>query len=165
MILMSSVESFAVSGLSVTTTNVNLREENSVDSKSLIVLNEGDTVEVLYSESDWVKVNYNNLQGFISANYLKEIDLKIKTESKQEGFSDQKGFVAGFKYIFTRAFIIIILAGGGLFTYTQRKRDNRFKTGFRETKLNDFTIMKIAFFSFILSVGIGFFGGLISLFH
>lgn len=167
LILLNGVVCLSNTNYSVTTTNVNLREASTVSSKSLGIIAKGDTVKIISKGPKWSKVNFKNLEGYISTPYLLDIqsDNKNKNITIKEGFSDIKGFTAGFKYVFFRVFIIAMLIIGGYVTKKNRMTDARYKNGFRQGKLSNFTILKIAIYSSIIALIIGLFGGIICLFH
>lgn len=167
-IIFSHLFLFAGNEYAITTSNLNLRESNSKNSTSLKVLNQGDTLEILSTDQNWTKVKVDNLEGFVSSEYLSKIDIETSIEnvnSTKESFKDQKGFVAGFKYVFNRSLIVILIILAGIVTYRLRKKDGRFKSGYKEGKIDEFTFLKLLLYSATLSVFSGFIGGLISIFH
>lgn len=153
----------------VTTTNLNLRENNSKSSRVISVIESGDTLEIIASEGKWSKVKMGTVEGFVSNEYLSKIALRTNETTKEQRelneFKDQKGFVAGFKYIFYRTFLLLFIIIGAFITYTLRKPDARFKKGYREGKMSNFSMLKLALYSAAVSVITGFIGGIISIFH
>lgn len=139
---------------------------------SLKILNQGDTLEILSTEQNWTKVKVDNLVGFVSSEYLINSDKTETTtnESKKketffEAFKKQKGFVAGFKYIFIRGFIIVFIIFGGIYTLRARTKDARFKEGFRQGKVDSWSWIKSSIYAVIVALLTGFIGGIISIFH
>lgn len=53
-------------------TNLNLREEKSTSSKSLIVIPQKTRIEVLQVDGDWSKVVYNDIVGYVFNYYLSD---------------------------------------------------------------------------------------------
>jgi hypothetical protein len=150
----------------ITTTNLNLRENDSKNSKVLSVLSQGDTIEILSEDGSWTKVKKVSLEGYVSSEYLAKIDMKssLNNDMKNE-FKDQIGFVAGFKYVFKHTFLLLFIILAVYTTYKLRRPDARFKTGYREGKVSHFGLLKLALYSALISVLTGFIGGLISIFH
>ena len=170
LVLSASVNSFVFGNeFAVTTTNLNLRENNSKSSRVISVIESGDTLEILSTEGAWSKVKMGTVEGFVSNEYLSKIALGSNETSKEQPesseFKDQKGFVAGFKYIFYRTFLLLFIIIGAFITYTLRKPDARFKKGYREGKMSNFSMLKLALYSAAVSVITGFIGGIISIFH
>lgn len=153
----------------VTTTNLNLRETNTKNSRVISVIENGDTLEILAIEGNWSKVKTRNAEGFVSNEYLSKIILRtnasaiVQPQSKE--FKDQIGFVAGFKFVFKRTFLLLFIILGVYTAYKLRRPDARFKTGYREGKLSQFGLLKMALYSALISVVTGFIGGVISIFH
>lgn len=170
-IVFSHLFLFAGNEFAITTTNLNLRESNSTNSTSLKVLNQGDTLEILSPDPNWTKVKVDNLEGFVSSEYLIKIDMaeataeSTKKETFFEAFKRQKGFVAGFKYIFIRGFIIVLLIFGSIYTLKARTKDARFKQGFRQGKVDSWSWIKSSIYAVIAALLTGFIGGIISIFH
>ncbi len=162
-LMLSNFTLLAEENYAVTTTNLNLREKNTTNSTSLKVLNQGDTLEILSEDSNWSKVKFDNIEGYVSTEYLSKI--QVVDDLNKKTFNDQKGFVAGFKYVFIQFFIVIFIIVGGLITYSLRKKDSRYKKGYREGKMSEFSMLKLAFYAAAVSAVAGFIGGLISIFH
>ena len=93
------------------------------------------------------------------------MNLAENESSTKKTFKDQKGFVAGFKFVFIRIFILIFLIVGSIITYSLRKRDARFKKGYREGQMSNSSLIKLAIYSSVVSLIAGFVGGIISIFH
>ena len=166
-----AILSFSVLGneYAVTTTNLNLRESNTKSSRVISVIESGDTLEILTSEGTWSKVKMGTAEGFVSNEYLSKIALGTNDTTTEQAepneFKDQKGFVAGFKYIFKRTFLLLFLIFAVYLTYKLRRSDARFKTGYREGKISNFSMIKLALYSAAVSIITGFIGGIISIFH
>lgn len=156
------------SGLSeeffVTTSGLNLRNSNSVNSEILSVLDKGDTVKFIQSVDTWSKVEFKNKIGYLSSQFLTKIDIK-EQKVKELTFKDQKGFVNGFKYVFKQTFLTVFVLLLIVIAYFSRKKDARFKVGYREMKITNSFLLKLALFSSLVALLIGFFGGVISIFH
>lgn len=166
-ILSTSLSLFAINEYAITTTNINLRQNNSVNSQSLKVIEKGDTLEILTENQEWSKVLYENYEGYVSSRYLTKIVVNNtgNKSSKKETFKDQKGFTAGFKFIFLRFFIFLFIIAGSILTYSLRKKDGRFKKGYREGQMSYLSLIKLAIYTGAVSLIAGFIGGIISLFH
>lgn len=67
VLLGSSV--FAVSG-KVTGSKVRIRENADSNSKEITVATQGEKVEVIGEEGDWYKINFENITGYISKDYV-----------------------------------------------------------------------------------------------
>lgn len=80
---------FAGKEYAITTTNLNLRESSSINSTSLKILNQGDTLEILSSDQNWTEVKVGNLKGYVSTNYVSIINDDQETNSGQELTSKQ----------------------------------------------------------------------------
>ena len=50
---------------------LNLREEPSISSKSLALIPNGTRLSVMNMYNGWYKTNYNGLDGYVNANYIK----------------------------------------------------------------------------------------------
>lgn len=57
---------------SITTDDLNIRESASTDSNAIGLLNTGDKVEIIATEGEWYKINYNGKEGYIKKEYVKE---------------------------------------------------------------------------------------------
>lgn len=49
---------------------VNLRSEATADSEPLGILNTGDQVQLLSVESEWAKIEFNEIEGYVARKYL-----------------------------------------------------------------------------------------------
>ena len=152
-----------------TTTNLNLRETYTKNSRVISVIKSGDTIKILATEGNRSKVKTRNAEGFVSNEYLSKIKLRTNSSDKEQlqskEFNDQIGFVAGFKFVFKRTFLLLFIILGIYTTYKLRRPDERFKTGYREGKVSHFGLLKLALYSALISVITGFIGGLISILH
>lgn len=74
-------ESLYIEMTMFTTTCVNLRESATTDSQSLVILPASQlvTAQVIEGE-EWYKVSYEDIQGYICADYLKEYNPEIHLE-------------------------------------------------------------------------------------
>lgn len=160
---------FAGNKYAITTSNLNLRESNSKNSISLKVLNQGDTLEILSTDQNWSKVKIDNVEGYVSSEYLSKIEFNSenlgKDETDKKGFKDQIGFVAGFKFVFSRGFIVVLIISLGIYSLRARSKDGRFKDGYRQGKVGVWSQIKAYVFAFIAAILAGFIGGIISIFH
>ena len=77
---------FAITA-SITTDELNIRESPSTDSTSIGVLKEGEKVDILSTEGDWHKINYEGKEGYINKNYVKVENDNVET--KQETAKNQ----------------------------------------------------------------------------
>ena len=57
-----------------TSTGVNMRTEPSVESNVITILNPGVQLEFLGEEEGWVKVRYNDYEGYVSTDYITDTD-------------------------------------------------------------------------------------------
>ena len=158
---------YAKSEYAVTTTNLNLRESPTIKSNTITVLNSGDTVQIFHDENGWANVRFKELNGYVSNSFISKIEFSgvEKSIDSKNNFKDQKGFVAGFKFVFWRFLFLIVVVFGALITYSLRKSDGRFKKGYREVKMSDLMWIKLVLYSAVVSVLAGFIGGIISIFH
>ena len=62
----------------VTTESLRVREEASTDSRTLAVVNEEDDFVVVEKLDGWLKIEVDNYEGYISADYA-EVSMKLKT--------------------------------------------------------------------------------------
>lgn len=69
LMLISEGSAYASQG-TVQATNVNIRQEANTSSSVLGKVQKGDTLTVIDVTEDWFKVSYNNVEAFISADYL-----------------------------------------------------------------------------------------------
>lgn len=60
---------FAVTG-KITVETVRVRSEATTESKTLVMGNLGESVEILGQEGDWYKVKYNDQEGYIYKDYV-----------------------------------------------------------------------------------------------
>jgi uncharacterized protein YgiM (DUF1202 family) len=166
-----AILSFSVFGneFAVTITNLNLRESSTKSSRVISVIESGDTLEIIASKGTWSKVKMGTVEGFVSNEYLSKITLGTNKTSEEQSesneFKDQKGFLAGFKYTFYRTFLLLFIIIGAFITYTLRKPDARFKKGYKESKMSNLSMLKLALYSAVVSVITGFIGGVLSIFH
>ncbi len=59
-----------------TETNLNVRLDNNLESKKIDLINEGETVyRVLSMDNNWDLIKYNNKLGFVSRDYLQEVNV------------------------------------------------------------------------------------------
>ena len=168
-IVLSHLFLFAGNEYAITTTNLNLRESNSKNSTSLKVLTQDDTLEILSADQNWSKVKIDNIEGFVSSEYLSKIEFNsensVQDKTYKKGFKDQIGFTSGFKYIFNRAFIIVLVIFIGIYTLKARTKDTRFKEGFRQGKVDSWSWIKSFIYAILAALFSGFIGGIISIFH
>jgi uncharacterized protein YgiM (DUF1202 family) len=161
LFLLTNLSVYAVDKqFAVTNTGLNLRAGKSINNTLIRVLKKGDTVEIISQDQEWTKVKIDNTEGYVASNFIKNINYK-----NEETFEDQKGFIQGFKFVFYRAFIIVLILLLGYFTQIARKKDNRFKKGFKQGDITTKSwIISIAL-AVLAALLAGFVGGLISLNH
>lgn len=63
---------------------VNLRSEATADSEPLGILNTGDQVQILSVESEWAKIEFNEIEGYVARKYL---SLEEESSSVNRGSS------------------------------------------------------------------------------
>lgn len=78
-----------------TTTTLRVREEPSTDSEILALMPEGEEVEVLENQGDWLKVSVDSEVGYVSADYVSVANELTKAMTMTEvqygqGISDVK---------------------------------------------------------------------------
>jgi len=134
---------------------LNVRENADKNSKVIGSCYKNDTVEVFSKEGNWLKIKLNNKDGFINANYAKEINL---TENPKV----EKGFKSGFKKVFFNSFIIIYLVFFAYQSHIRRIVDARYKNGYREGKISIGDYITYGIYSLIISLIIGFISGITS---
>lgn len=161
----SNLSILAQKNLFVTLTNINLRESNSVNSSSITIIEKGDTIEMLLEDPQWSKVQFSSFVGYASTKYLLKIENDNITQNEEQSFSGQKGFVAGFKFTFGKSFFAFFIIVGSIIMYLSKKKDARYKNGYREQQMSTSTAIKLAIYSAIISLIIGIIGGIISIFH
>lgn len=77
LILLLYSLSIQASDFYITTSELNIRSGAGTNYKSLIVLEKGDTVNLLVNVNDnWVKVQYNDIIGYVAKSYLQRIEVK-----------------------------------------------------------------------------------------
>ena len=54
----------------VTADTLNLRSEASTDSSIIKLLNQGEEVDVISDEGDWLKVSSDGTEGYVSKDYV-----------------------------------------------------------------------------------------------
>lgn len=64
--------------LYVNVEHLNFREGGNLDSKVIEVLNKGTELEIIESNDEWIKVKYENKEGYVYSKYI--IDEKIEEE-------------------------------------------------------------------------------------
>lgn len=158
---------FAEVYYAVSTENLNLRKSASTSSETITTINKGDTVKVYYVKEGWAYVKYNQKYGSVSNDFLTTIDFKedVNIINSRSNFSVQKGFIAGFNFVFARVFFFVFVLFGSIITFRLRRTDARFKKGYREGNMNMRQIGKLAAYAAIISVVSGLIGGIVSLFH
>lgn len=63
-----------------TNTGVNLREQPNTDCRILTILEEGAELTLLGEEDGWVNVSYNDVEGYVSAEYVTDVNPAGTTE-------------------------------------------------------------------------------------
>lgn len=154
---------YSENNLAITTSNLNIRSQNNANSAIISVINKGDTVEIINQLVSWTEIKHKEKTGFVSSKYLNEIE--INKSPKKSGFKDQKGFLAGFKFVFINFFIVTFFILGTIKTYQLRKKDARFKKGFREGDLSGSHLFRVIIICVLISLIAAIIGGIISIFH
>lgn len=83
IILGLTYTTFAVTG-KITVETVRVREEATTESKTLVMGNLGEEVEVLGQEGDWYKVKYNEQEGYIYKDYVETTEPVEETPETTE---------------------------------------------------------------------------------
>lgn len=55
---------------------VNLRESMSLDSRSMGFLSEGSEVRIISKAGDWIKVNINDIEGYVNSSHINQKNIK-----------------------------------------------------------------------------------------
>lgn len=74
----------------VTTEGLNLRAEASEDANILVVMNTGDSGEVIEVNGDWTKVSSNGSEGYVKSEYIITDD--AATEVAEQAATDGKSY-------------------------------------------------------------------------
>ena len=74
-------------------TNLNLRENESIESKSLVIIPQKSRVEILQNDGDWSKVVYNDIIGYVFNYYLSDDGNKPSDLNYEYFFTDMTKFV------------------------------------------------------------------------
>lgn len=119
-----SLNVFAINDKALTTTNLNLREDQSVDSKSLKVINEGDTVEIISKNLNWSKVIHGQTEGYVATEYITPISSETLEYDDNEIKSRRSNLTSALFYA-----ILIIVFGYLLYWTFTRKCSNCGKFG------------------------------------
>lgn len=171
LLLFFHLNGFSIEQVVVTANKLNLRSTDSKNSESLALLEKGDTLTVLTTNDTWTRVKYKSTDGFVSSEYVQPITSADADQSSSpkktwyEEFKSKKGFVAGFKFIFSRVFLIVLIIFIGIYTYKMRQKDGRYKTGFRQGEVSTGSWIKSSIYAIVIALIVGFIGGLISIFH
>ena len=83
IILGLTYTTFAVTG-KITVETVRVREEATTESKTLVMGNLGEEVEVIGQEGDWYKVKYNEQEGYIYKDYVETTEPVEETPETTE---------------------------------------------------------------------------------
>lgn len=153
---------FAEVYYAVSTENLNLRKSASTSSETITTINKGDTVKVYYVKEGWAYVKYDQKYGSVSNDFLTTINY---SEEVNVGNANQNGFIAVFLDVFARVFFFVFVLIGSIITYRLRRKDARFKKGYKEGNMNIRQIGKLAAYAAIISVVFGLIGGIVSLFR
>lgn len=139
----------------ITVEKLNVRKNPDKNSNIIGSYYINDTVTVFSTEGSWLKIKLNNKDGFINANYAKEI--KLNEDEKVE-----KGFKSGFKKVFFNSFVILCLIFVLYNSYKKRITDSRYKLGYREGKISIREYLTYGTYSLIISLVIGLTSGIIN---
>lgn len=74
----------------VTADTLNLRSQASTDSSIVKLLNKGEKLEIISDDGDWIKVNSNGAEGYVSKEYVEinEDAQKESTNKEQQNTSE-----------------------------------------------------------------------------
>lgn len=134
---------------------LNVRENPDQNSKIIGSYSINDTVNIISQEGNWLKIKVGKKEGYILKKFTKEI-------SSIEATDINKGFVFGFKKVFSNSFIIISIS---FFLYQSFKRrivDSRYKNGYRDGKISIREYLTYGAYSLIISSIVGFISGIAS---
>ncbi|MFR6031621.1 MAG: SH3 domain-containing protein [Barnesiella intestinihominis] len=81
-----------VSYRAVSVSNLNVREQPSVQSEKIGTITKSDTVIVESVEDAWAKINFNGKVAYVNANYLEEVEVGNLAE-KDENLSFLKNIL------------------------------------------------------------------------
>lgn len=132
---------------------LNVRENPDQNSKIIGTYSINDTVNIISQDGNWLKIKAGEKEGFILKKFTKEISLIEDTEIN-------KGFVFGFKKVFSKSFIIIGIVFFLYQSYKRRIVDSRYKTGYRDGKISIREYLTYGVYSLIISSFIGFISGI-----
>ncbi len=74
----------------VTTEALRVREEASTESRTLAIVNEEDDFVVVEEVDGWIKIEVDNYEGYISADYA-EVGMKLKTGNTMKELTYESG--------------------------------------------------------------------------
>lgn len=129
---------------------LNLREKPNPKSSILMKLNQGEIITSIGEINNWIKVEIDGQQGYLNKRYLQSTN-KQATVKEQEII----GFKAGFNHVFLNSFIVVYIVYGSIYALrNNRKKDNRFRKGYKEIPLNFIDLIKIGVVGGIVSLPI-----------
>lgn len=106
----------------VTASDVRVRATPGLEAEVVAKLQRGAMVTVVKATQEWAEIRSKDSRGYVKASFLSEV------KPTTEGSSTFAGRLArGFK----GWFMISLVAVGTIHTLRTRKKDSRFKTGFR----------------------------------
>ena len=78
-----SMAAFAESKGVVNANQINVRQSANTDSEKLGLLFEGDEIDILSSEGNWYKINYNDQEAYVFSDYIIVSQAEGKVEADQ----------------------------------------------------------------------------------
>jgi len=84
ILLLTSLSLFA-RNYTVSTNKLNVRQQASVQGKSLGVLEKGDTIFALSKDAEWTKIKYKDKYAYVSSKYIEktQVNSKASNENRQ----------------------------------------------------------------------------------
>jgi len=143
----------------VQSNRMNIRKSPSDTSEVIGKLLKGDTVNVILSKGDWLKISITETGGYVHKNFVKRINESDKSDKSKT--DSQKGFKNGFFIGIYSSFIWVLLTVGSLFEGKTRIIDGRFKKGFRQREFKMKEIGVILLYTVIITSFIGLITGIV----
>ncbi len=90
--------SFAQTQIKVTTSNLNLRSSPTVYGNIEAIIPRGTNLNIGYTgDSEWALVNYNGINGYVSARYIKIPTSKYENNKYRNGHSTNSSIIKYYK--------------------------------------------------------------------
>lgn len=101
---MTATSASAAGKTALTTANLNMRTQGNTNSKIILTIPKGETVNVVEQGKSWSKVEYKGKQGYSYNRYLKEVitqtvNVELKVNTKESNLNVRTGPSTNFKVI------------------------------------------------------------------